>query len=423
MRRFTSAFSSAFASSSRPVIALAIAVTLASLQPLVLAASPAKPKAPVAAPALNVTTLAVISLADDPRYETRLVEKAYVGHTAGRAFEAAQLGAEDSAFELDVEGKALKVTDVVLQSASDLGKALEGLKREGVHHVIADLPTAAMLDLVAKAPKALDGAIVFNASLPDDDLRGTRCAANLLHTFPSNAMLADALTQYLASKSWRKALLLKGSGPDDEALTTSFKRAGKRYGVQVVEEKPFKLSGDPRERDLANVRLLTGERSHDVVAVMDGIGEFARTVPYATQWPRPVVGSNGLVALAWHPQWDRYGGPQLTRRFVKAAGRPMQGQDWAAWMAARAVATVMVDQPKANVNQQLAALRSGQVQLDGFKGKTLSFRSWSGQLRQPIFLSHVDGVVAMAPVDGVLHPKEVMDTLGFDERESTCKAR
>jgi hypothetical protein len=30
---------------------------------------------------------------------------------------------------------------------------------------------------------------------------------------------------------------------------------------------------------------------------------------------------------------------------------------------------------------------------------------------------------APAPLEGVLHPTEVMDTLGVDEKESACKAR
>jgi ABC transporter substrate binding protein (PQQ-dependent alcohol dehydrogenase system) len=236
-------------------------------------------------------------------------------------------------------------------------------------------------------------------------------------------MLSDALAQYLAARNWRKALLLQGPLPGDALMTEAFKRSAKRYGLKLTQQKPFKLTGDPRERDLGNTRLLTGDREHEVVAVMDSDGEFARTVPYATQWPRPVVGANGLVAAAWHPQWERYGGPQLSRRFVKLAGRPMQAHDWAAWAAGRAVAAVLVENAKAPVVQQLKALRGGTVTLDGFKGRKLSFRAWDGQLRQPLFLSHVDGVVGTAPLDGVLHPKEVLDTLGVDEQESACKAR
>jgi len=60
-----------------------------------------------------------------------------------------------------------------------------------------------------------------------------------------------------------------------------------------------------------------------------------------------VVGASGLVAHAWHAQWERNGGPQLNRRFQKFAQRPMQSHDWAAWAAGKAVAALLVDAPKA----------------------------------------------------------------------------
>ena len=135
------------------------------------------------------------------------------------------------------------------------------------------------------------------------------------------------------------------------------------------------------------------------------------------------MAATGLMALAWHPHWERNGGPQLSRRFYKLAGRPMQGHDWAAWAAVKAVAAVLADDPKAGIAQQLKRLRGGSVYLDGAKGPRLSFRPWDGQLRQPIFLAHGDGVAGVAPLEGVLHPTEVLDTLGMDEKESVCKQR
>lgn len=375
------------------------------------------------AAAATQVTIAVVSLDGDPRYAPRRLERAYPGHPGGRAIDGVRLAAADSAFELDAVGLQMEVRDVVLPSVAALPKALAELKASKVQHIVADLPLAELQQLVQAAPAALGGAIVFNTGLDDDRLRQQGCAAALLHTYPSRAMLSDALVQYLAARNWRKALVLQGPLADDALMTDAFNRSAKRYGLKITQQRPFKLTGDPRERDLGNVRLLTGDREHDVVAVMDSDGEFARMLPYATQWPRPVVGANGLMALAWHPQWDRYGGPQLSRRFVKLAHRPMQGADWAAWVAGRAVAAVLAEHPKAGVQQQLQALRGGGTTIDGFKGRTLSFRAWDGQLRQPLFLSHVDGVVGTAPLDGVLHPKEVLDTLGFDEQESACRSR
>ena len=61
------------------------------------------------------------------------------------------------------------------------------------------------------------------------------------------------------------------------------------------------------------------------------------------------------------------------------------------------------------------------LELDGSKGTTLSFRAWDGQLRQPMLLSDGQGVIALAPADGVLHPKNNLDTLGADAPEKLCK--
>jgi ABC transporter substrate binding protein (PQQ-dependent alcohol dehydrogenase system) len=65
-------------------------------------------------------------------------------------------------------------------------------------------------------------------------------------------------------------------------------------------------------------------------------------------------------------------------------------------------------------------LRSGEVRMDGLKGLPLSFRAWDGQLRQPIFLGHADGVAGTAPLDGVLHPVDTLDTLGREDKEQPC---
>ena len=378
-------------------------------------------KVSIAAPtAVNV---AVISLATDARYNPKQLERAYPDHPAGRAFDAARMAGDDAGLELQELGLVLKLRDVQLPDVQALPKVLAELKAARVQYIVADLPAPVLLALLKQAPAALGGAMVLNISADEDALRNADCSALLLHTNPSRQMLTDALAQYLAARSWRKVLLLQGPNPADQLQAAAMLMSAKRYGLKIAQTKSFKLSGDPRERDLFNTRLLTNDRDHDVVAVMDSQGEFARTLPYATQWPRPVVGSNGLMAMAWHPQWDRNGGPQVSRRFFKATKRTMQSQDWAAWIAVKAMAAVLADKPTADVAQQLKQLRAGAIFVDGSKGPRLSFRSWDGQLRQPILIGHGDGIIDMAPLDGVLHPTEVMDTLGTDQKESTCRVR
>jgi ABC transporter substrate binding protein (PQQ-dependent alcohol dehydrogenase system) len=368
-------------------------------------------------------TIGVLGLEDDARYQPRRLEHHYPGQPSGRTFDAAAVAVDESAPEVEAAGHKLVVKSFMAATAAELPRALAQLKAAKVQHVLLDLPDEAMASVVASAPAALGPALLFNIGSAADELRGTGCAAKLLHTYPSEAMRSDALAQFLAARSWGQALVLWGPRAQDKLQLDAFMRSSKRYGVKVAKSTPFKLSTDPRERAQSNVRLLTNDKAYDVVVVIDSDGEFARGIPFNTQWPRPVLGANGLVALAWHPQWDLNGGPQLSRRFMRAAHRPMTGQDWAAWAAVKAVVSAITTAPKATVAEQLQMLRKGEVFVDGFKGPRLSFRAWDGQLRQPVFLAHGDGVAATAPFEGVLHPTEVLDTLGVDEKESTCRNR
>jgi len=368
-------------------------------------------------------TIGIVALEDDARYQTRRLEHNYPGHPAGRPDAAVRMALDETEMELAALGHKLQVKTFTAPNAAALPALVAQLKAARVNYLLLDLPDAALHTFVATAPAALPPALYFNIGAGADDLRGSGCSAVLLHTYPSDAMRADALAQFLAAHSWSQALVLYGPSAQDKLQFDAFARSAHRYGVKLTKQLPFKLSTDPRERDMANVRLLTNDKNHDVVVVIDSDGEFARSVPYNTQWARPVVGSAGLVPVAWQSHWDLNGGPQLTRRFAKLAHRPMDGQDWAAWAAVKGIVSVLGANPRATPQEQLKLLRSGQVYVDGFKGPRLSFRPWDGQLRQPVFLADGDAVAALAPFDGVMHPTEVLDTLGVDEKESTCKQR
>ena len=353
--------------------------------------------------------VALIAVEDDPRLDRDRLERAYLGHPGGSAADGLKLALDDAAFELEAAGHRLALAEAEAASAEAAREAAARSVKEGAALLVVDLPAPWVL-AVADAVRVP----VINVGEAADALREADCRANLFHTLPSERMRADALAQTLVERRWRKVLLLVGSTPADAARGAVVEAAAKRYGLKLVAKKPFKRSADPRERDLANPQLLTGGNDYDVVWVVDSDGEFARALPYRSALPRPVVGDAGLVALAWHAQFERFGAPQVSRRFQKAAGRPMVAQDWAAWLAG-----------KAAVGAVLAADGKGPAKLtglalDGSKGVALAFRPWDGQLRQTLLLSDGQGVVASAPVDGILHPRNALDTLGADEAEKRC---
>jgi ABC transporter substrate binding protein (PQQ-dependent alcohol dehydrogenase system) len=113
---------------------------------------------------------------------------------------------------------------------------------------------------------------------------------------------------------------------------------------------------------------------------------------------------------------------QLQSRFRKLAGRAMTSRDWAAWAALRSVGEAVTRTRLNDPSALRAYLLSPAFELAGFKGRPLSFRSWNGQMRQPIPLAHARAMAALAPIEGYLHARTELDTLGHDEPESTCAA-
>lgn len=368
--------------------------------------------APAGAATLKAT---LISPEGDPRLERTRLERAYLGHAGGPAADGVQVALAEGGFELEAAGADVAFTSATARSLDAARAAALAAEKAGAALILTDLPadwTLAVADAV-KLP-------VLNIGAPEDSLRQQDCRPRLYHLLPSERMRADALAQSLVSRKWSKLLLLVGPSARDQQRAATAQASLKRYGLQVVATKPFKLSTDPRERDLANPLLLTAGNNYDAVWVVDSDGEFARGLPYRTVLPRPVVGDAGLVALAWHAQFERYGAPQVSRRFFKAAKRPMTDRDWAAWLAGKTLLALATANPKGTNATWAQALAKTAV--DGSKGIYMGFRAWDGQLRQTLLVTDGQGVVAQAPIEGLLHPTDVLDTLGADAAEKLCKA-
>jgi ABC transporter substrate binding protein (PQQ-dependent alcohol dehydrogenase system) len=130
-----------------------------------------------------------------------------------------------------------------------------------------------------------------------------------------------------------------------------------------------------------------------------------------------------MSPVAWHKVVEAWGAAQLHSRFEKQAGRWMNSHDYASWAGVRTFAEAVTQTSSTDPATLKAFILSPEFQLGAFKGRKLSYRPWSGQLRQPIPLVHPRALVSQSPQEGFLHPVTDLDTLGYDASESECQVQ
>lgn len=370
-------------------------------------------------------TIGYVDLIDDPRYldwgvhpiDIRTGEDLYNRWPLA----GAELGLHDiKPFEM-IAGVTFALEPARAADAVEMVATIEAMREDGIQFVLVDAPTDMMAEVAAQAAD-LD-VLLMNVSARGNRLRNEQCQPNLMHTAPSDAMLADAMVQYLVDKKWRDVLVLKGPLPQDEAMVAALERSMGIFGGNIEEIREFVLSSDPRAREQNDLQFLTGRADYEVVYVADTDGEFALTVPYDTVRPVPVVGSAGLMARAWHWSYLRHGAPQLQGRFQRMHERRMEGTDWAAWVAMRTIGESVVRAETKDFAGIVAYMKSDALKVDGSKGPAMNFRPWNNQLRQPILLTTENWTMANAPLAAFVHRINNLDTLGIDQRESTCKLK
>ena len=361
-----------------------------------------------------------LEIEGDPRYAP---PRAYAGidvRPRHRPVDGAALSIRESKIIGRALGLTFSLDRVSADTADGLSREMDRLQdQRGVDFFIVDGASDVLTSLADHA--ADRDMLLFNISEPDDRLRSDACAANLMHVIPSRAMLADAMAQFLVASRWKNILVLKGEFPADTALAQAFQASAKKYGLKVVDKRDFVLGNDPREREKNNIALLTAGVDYDAVFIADSLGQVGRYVPYQTALPRPVVGSEGLVAGAWNWAWERHGAPQLNQRFERRMGRRMEDRDWAAWVAVKAIVEAVARTGGSYFSQIAAYLKGPDLILDGYKGAAMSFRPWDNQLRQPLLIHTYNAVIERAPLEGFLHATQYMDTLGYDAPENRCR--
>jgi len=357
-------------------------------------------------------TVETISLLDQP---------AANNGTAG-----AQLAVQDNNTTGRFLNQRYSLVDLHLKAGDDPATAVAELARQGISLIVADLPADDLLK-AAEAGKA-DRILFFNAAATDDRLRQKDCRANVVHTAPSRAMLADGLAQYLVWKKWVRWFLVVGSHERDKLFAAALTRAANRFGAKIVQQREFKDTGGARRTDSGVVQtqqqmpVFTQEApSYDVLVAADESEVFANNLPYRTWEPRPVAGSAGLVPTSWDASNSLWGGIQMQDRFIGQFKRLMTALDMQAWTAVRMIGEAASRQNSADPKTILDFLKGPELALGAFKGQKLTLRDWDLQLRQPILLTDGRTIVSVSPQPGFLHQFSELDTLGYDRPETQCK--
>lgn len=332
----------------------------------------------------------------------------------------AQLGLEDNASTGRFLGQAYMLDIVSLPAGTDPVPAAEAALATSPFLIVDggfDEVTA-IADLAA----AKD-ALIFSVSAADERLRGADCRANLFHTGLSYSMRSDALMQVLLSKRWVQLALISGPRPADRLWAESLKGSARKFGLTIVDELDWDERADLRRTASSEVPILTQDLpDHDVVVVADETDDFARYIAMNTWAPRPIAGSEGLVPTGWSTVVEQWGAAQLQSRFEELAGRAMRPHDYAAWAAFRTLGEAVTRTGSADPVTLRTYILSDEFELAAFKGRPLSYRRWNGQLRQPVPVVTPRALVAEAPLEGFLHERNELDTLGLDQTESACTA-
>ena len=317
-------------------------------------------------------------------------------------------------------GQKFRLKVEVVPLNADVAAPFSKLVASGNQHFVTNLSVSALLRLIETAET--QPLFFYDIATIDDRLRQEMCLPNVVHFRPSRAMRGDALAQYFLKKRWRNWFLVVGPAQADRFYAKALRRAAKRYGMRIVKEKAWEHTHDARRTAQSEIPVFTQGIDYDILIVADEAGLFGEYFTYRTWIPRLIAGSQGLVPTSWHRTHEQWGAVQLQNRFKKLAGRWMTEEDYGGWLAVRTIGEAATRQRSLEFEKIRAYILSDDFALAGFKGKKLTFRRWSGQLRQPVLLAAARSMVAVTPLDGFLHPSNQLDTLGYDEPESACKS-
>jgi len=172
----------------------------------------------------------------------------------------------------------------------------------------------------------------------------------------------------------------------------------------------LKISRENPGVSIFNINLSDDDLRYQCLAnVLHVIPSDKMLADAKAQWNKKHPG-NTATAQAWHPDFVKFAGRDLNKRFLKTHGLKMDSGAWAGWAAVKMFTDTVAREDLTDPAKLLSQLKSN-LTFDGQKGISMDFRP-TGQLRQPVLLVENDEIVGEAPVRGVAKPPTV-DSLGI----------
>lgn len=366
----------------------------------------------------NTTNIVYLKLkrttpAGTPSYLTSPTDEGIAG---------AEIGIEDANITGKFLGYSLTLAHI---------NALDSAATDAITHasvVLIDSPDAQYQEAVRSVVSINPSALVVNVASGKDAFRHMHCELNVLHTYPSYQMKADALGQWLRTKRLSSVLTLRGAHESDEAYLNAFLRTAKKFKLNIVEKKTWQASFDLRRSAFSEIPLFTRtKKPYGAIFAADTQSQYAYSLPFNTHLIVPIMGAAGLKPLGWHFTHEQWGARQLQNRFKDKFSRTMNEVDFAAYAAIIAISTALQRSESSDSENNgsvtgtrlFNALVEGQLSIAAYKGRQLTFRKGTRQLRQPMALAHEEALVIHAPLPGFLHQRDELDTLG--DATTTCK--
>lgn len=370
---------------------------------------------------------------------------------------SAQEGATMAEEEFALNASMFEIDFAVVEAEADGADVVAAAERligeDGVFAIAGGFATEEARLLSAWA--AEHGVPFINLLASDDQLRNQLCAATSFHVAPSAGMYLDSLAGWYVRAGFRNWYVVQAETEESASQYERLRFAlnerhfGAREVGHAIVAPDTPISDDVLSQigdagaDLV-VLLVDADDQLGALTALEGAGIEAMVTgfPYAEAQTRSFfarsreAASNlgaGMRATAWEPTLDAYGARELNARYMDRFGEPMEAPAWATYQGVKVLFEAAMFSGSTEPEGVLAYLNAPTSVFDVWKGIGTSFRPWDHQLRQPLYLTQIDGAATEPKLIGQLvgelpaiympgtDPVERLDQMGDLESQTKCQ--